>query len=80
MIRFQVGDILSVPLFAHTRHFIVYVGSGETIGWSPWDGISWMGGRGHVERKILFKVGLEYKWLGSNGELLTYSRATYQSK
>lgn len=82
MIRFQVGDILSVPLFADTRHFIVYVGSGETIGWSPWDGISWMGGRGHVERKILFKVGLEYKWLGSNGELqdITLEQRTRVSK
>lgn len=67
--QFQVGDILSVSLFAHTRHFFVYVDERETIGWGPWDGMSWIGGKGHVERKALFKVSSEYKWLGSNGEL-----------
>ncbi|MBD2206863.1 lecithin retinol acyltransferase family protein [Calothrix sp. FACHB-1219] len=67
--QFQVGDILSVELFAHTRHFFVYVGNGEIIEWGPWDGISWMGGKGHVFRRELFKAGLEYKWLGGNGEL-----------
>jgi hypothetical protein len=66
---FQVGDILSISLFAHTRHFFVYVGSGEIIDWEPWDGISWMGGKGHVDRKELFKVGGEYKWLRGNGKL-----------
>lgn len=66
--QFQVGDILSVPLFAHTRHFFVYIAEGETVGWGPWDGMSWMGGKGHVERKALFKVGSEYKWLGGNQE------------
>lgn len=67
--EFQVGDILSVPLFAHTRHFFVYVGSGEAVEWGPWDGMSWMGGKGHVKRTTLFKVGSDYKWLGRNGEL-----------
>jgi hypothetical protein len=55
--QFKVGDILSVPLFAHTRHFFVYIGNGETVGWGPWDGMSWMGGKGYVERKTLFEVG-----------------------
>jgi hypothetical protein len=67
--QFKVGDILSVPLFAHARHFFVYVGNGETVGWGPWDGMSWMGGKGHVERRMLSKVETEYKWLGSNGEI-----------
>lgn len=67
--QFQVGDILSVKLLAHTRHFFVYVGNGEIIEWGPWDGISWIGGKGHVARKRLFKVGSEYKQLGSNGDL-----------
>ncbi|MBD2000689.1 lecithin retinol acyltransferase family protein [Leptolyngbya sp. FACHB-541] len=67
--EFQVGDILSVELFAHTRHFFVYVGKGEIIEWGPWDGISWIGGKGHVARKELFNVGSEYKWIGGNGEL-----------
>ena len=66
--QFKIGDILSVPLFAHTRHFFVYIGDGKTVGWGPWDGMSWMGGKGHVEKKELFKVGSEYKWLGSNGK------------
>ena len=66
--QFQVGDILSIPLFAHTRHFFVYFDDGETVGWGPWDGISWMGGKGHVERKVLLKVETEYKWLSDNGE------------
>lgn len=30
---FQVGDILSVPLVGHTKHFFVYMGSGLTVGW-----------------------------------------------
>lgn len=67
--QFQVGDILSILLFAHTRHFFVYFDDGETIGWGPWDGISWMGGKGHVERKVLLKVETEYKWLSDNGEV-----------
>lgn len=67
--QFQVGDILSVSLLAHTRHFFVYLGNGEIIEWGPWDGISWMGGKGHVAQKELFKVGSEYKWLGSDGDL-----------
>lgn len=66
---FQIGDILSVPLFAHTRHFFVYIGNGETIGWRPWDGMSWTGSKGHIERKALVKAGSEYKWLNNNGEL-----------
>lgn len=67
--QFQVGDILSVELFAHTRHFFVYIGNGKIVEWGPWDGMSWMGGKGHVARRELFKVGSEYKWLGSNGKL-----------
>lgn len=76
--QFQVGDILSVDLLAHTRHFFVYVGNGEIIEWGPWDGISWMGAKGHVSRKELFKVGTEYKWLRNNGELqaITLERRT----
>lgn len=27
-----------------------------------------MGGKGHVERKVLLKVETEYKWLSDNGE------------
>ncbi|NES64737.1 MAG: hypothetical protein F6K24_05480 [Okeania sp. SIO2D1] len=67
--QFQIGDILSVQLFAHTRHFFVYIANGETIEWGPWDGTSWMGGKGHIFRKKLFPVGSEYKWLGNSGEL-----------
>lgn len=80
--QFKVGDILSVPLFAHARHFFVYIGNGETVGWGPWDGISWMGGKGHVERKTLSEVGTEYKWLGSNGEIqdITLEKRTGASK
>lgn len=69
--EFLVGDILSVKLFAHTRHFFVYMGNGETIEWGPWDGISWMGGKGHVFRKKLFKVASNYKFLNSNGKFLS---------
>lgn len=53
---FQVGDILSISLFAHTRHFFVYVSSGEIIEWGPLDGISWMGGKGRVDRKNFSKL------------------------
>jgi hypothetical protein len=67
--QFKIGDILSVELFVHTRHFFVYVGDGEIIEWGPWDGMSWIGGKGHVAKKELFKVGAEYKWLGSSGKL-----------
>jgi hypothetical protein len=66
---FEVGDILSVELFAHTRHFLVYIGDGRIVEWGPWDGMSWMGGKGHVFTKELFKSGSEYKSLGSDGEL-----------
>ena len=55
--QFKIGDILSVPLFAHTRHFFVYIGDGKTDGWGPWDGMAWMGGKGNGEKKELFKVG-----------------------
>jgi len=80
--QFQVGDILSVKLFAHTHHFFVYLGDGEVVEWGPWDGISWMGGKGQVARKELFKVGSEYKWLGGNGELqeITLEQRTGASK
>lgn len=67
--QYQVGDILSVKLFVHTRHFFIYVGNGEIVDWGPWDGTSWMAGKGNVYRKELLKVGSEYKWLGRNGEL-----------
>lgn len=79
---YQEGDILSVPLFAHTRHFFVYIGDGEVIGWGPWDEISWMGGKGSVSRKKLFKDGDEYKYLGTSGELqaITLERRTRASK
>ncbi|BAU65553.1 hypothetical protein STA3757_29410 [Stanieria sp. NIES-3757] len=33
--EFQVGDILSIPLKGHTRHFFVYVGNKLTVGWGP---------------------------------------------
>ena len=59
--QYQIGDILSVQLFAHTRHFFVYIGNKEAIEWEPWDGTSWIGGKGHIFRKKLFKVGSEYK-------------------
>ena len=42
---FEIGDILSVELFAHTRHFFVYIGGGKIVEWGPWDGMSWMGGK-----------------------------------
>ncbi|MGC9524307.1 MAG: hypothetical protein ACP5D7_02075 [Limnospira sp.] len=68
--QFQVGDILSVPLFAHTRHFFVYIeDDGKVVEWGPWDGMSWMGGRGNIFRVELFKVQNYYKWLGRDGEL-----------
>ncbi len=67
--QFQVGDILSVELLAHTRHFFVYVGDDKIIEWGPWDGSSWMGGKGHIFREELFKVGGGYKWLAKNGAL-----------
>ena len=67
--QYQIGDILSVQLFAHTRHFFFYIGNEETIEWGPWDGTSWMVGKGHIFRKKLFKVSSEYKWLGNSGEL-----------
>lgn len=80
--QFQIGDILSVSLFAHTRHFFVYVGEGEIIEWGPWDGMSWMGGKGYVFRKKLLKSGSEYKWLGSNGKFqeITLVNRTQASK
>lgn len=80
--EFKIGDILSVELFAHTRHFFVYVGDGEVIEWGPWDGISWIGGKGHVAKKELFKVDSEYKWLGSSGKLkeVTLEQRTGENK
>jgi hypothetical protein len=68
-VTFQLGDILSVELFAHTRHFFVYIGNGKIVEWGPWDGMSWMGGKGHVFTKELFKSGSEYKFLGSDEKL-----------
>lgn len=67
--QLQVGDILSVALFAHTRHFFVYVGEGKIVEWGPWDEMSWMGGKGHVFRKELIKSNSEYKWPDNNGNL-----------
>ena len=66
---FQIGDILSVDLVAHTRHFFIYIGNGKIVEWGPWDGTSWMGGKGHVFTKELVKSGSSYKWISSNGEL-----------
>lgn len=66
---FHIGDILSVPLFAHTRHFFVYLGNRETVGWRPKDGVSWMGSEGYIERKELVKVNSEYKWIEADGDL-----------
>ncbi|MEL4896000.1 lecithin retinol acyltransferase family protein [Crocosphaera sp. Alani8] len=80
--QFQVGDILSVPLFAHTRHFFVFIGDGKVIEWGPSDGISWMGSHGRVAKKELVKMGLEYKWLARNGDLkeITLEKRTGVSK
>ncbi|CAN1209257.1 LRAT domain-containing protein [Tumidithrix helvetica PCC 7403] len=78
----QIGDILSVELVAHTRHFFVYIGNGKIVEWGPWDGTSWMGSKGHVFTKELFRSGLSYKLPGSDGELkkITLEQSTGASK
>ncbi len=60
--NFQVGDILSVPLAGHTRHFFVYVGNGLTVGWGLKNKNNFISGEGKVEWKSLFKSQNIYLW------------------
>ena len=62
--NFQVGDILSVPLKAHTKHFFVYVGNNLTIGWGRREKNIFLNSEGIVERKQLKKVDSQYFWQG----------------
>jgi hypothetical protein len=59
---FQVGDILSIPLKAHTKHFFVYVGSGLTVGWGIREKKLSLNPEGIVDWKQLKKVNERYLW------------------
>lgn len=60
--EFQVGDILSISLKGHTRHFFVYVGNKLTVGWGPKNKKSLIWTEGIVEKKYLIKKRFKYFW------------------
>jgi hypothetical protein len=64
--NFQVGDILSVSLAAHTRHFFVYIGNNLTVGWGLKNKTQFLGNEGTVKRKYLIKSNCEYFWQANN--------------
>lgn len=64
--NFHVGDILSVSLAGHTRHFFVYIGDSLTVGWGPKSKKHFLGNVGQVEYKSLVKVDGRYFWRESN--------------
>ena len=59
--NFQVGDILSVPLVGHTKHFFVYMGDGLTVGWGRREKLSVIS-EGIVEWKKLKVFNDRYFW------------------
>ena len=59
---FQIGDILSIPLKAHTKHFFVYAGNGLTVGWGRREKKLSFNPEGIVEWKQLKKVNNQYLW------------------
>jgi hypothetical protein len=63
---FQVGDILSVSLAGHTRHFFVYIGNGSTVGWGPKNKKHFLDNEGIVEWKSLLESKSRYFWQESN--------------
>jgi hypothetical protein len=74
---FQVGDILSVSLAGHTRHFFVYVGNDLTVGWGPKNKKIFVGSEGTVEWKSLLKNQNMYLWQKFNKfEKITLERRT----
>lgn len=59
---FQVGDILSVPLVGHTKHFFVYMGSGLTVGWGIQEKKLSINLEGVVEWENLKRIKNQYYW------------------
>ena len=59
---FQTGDILSIPLKAHMKHFFVYVGEGLTVGWGRKEKNIFLNSEGIVEWKHLEEIDRQYFW------------------
>ena len=77
---FKVGDILSVSLAGHTRHFFTYVGNSLTVGWGPKNKKHFIGNIGQVEYRYLIKINSIYFWQESNKlKEITLERSTNAS-
>lgn len=64
--KFLVGDILSVPLAGHTRHFFVYVGDYLTVGWGPRNKKHFLSNTGEIQYRYLIKNNNVYVWQENN--------------